>query len=400
MTTTHHRIVIVGGGTAGITTAARLLRKGQDDIAIVEPSDTHYYQPLWTLVGGGIEPVAKSARPMAKVMPKGATWIRDAVETIEPDDRRVVLRSGDEVSYDYLVVAPGLQIDWDKVEGLTDTLGRNGVSSNYRYDLAPKTWEFVRGMTEGTAVFTMPNGAIKCAGAPQKIAYLACDWWRRQGVLDRIHPILVLPGAAMFGVPEWARVLAQVAERYGIEVIFEHEMVAVDPDAKEVTIRSLAADGGGATRTIPYDFLHAVPPQSAPDWIKKTPLAEDTPVGYVEVDKHTHQHVRWPNVFALGDAGNTPNSKTGAAVRKQAPTVVENLIAAMEGRPLPSSYNGYASCPITTARGKMLLAEFDYDANPTPTIPGNPYKERYDMWLLKRYGLPFLYWNLMLKGRA
>jgi len=395
----HHEILVIGGGTAGITTAARLRRKGKDDIAIVEPADVHYYQPLWTLVGGGIEPPAKTARPMAKVMPPGVTWIKDAVEEIDPVAQQVTLASGRSVEYGYLVVAPGIQLDWDKVEGLADVVGTRGVSSNYRYDLAPKTWDFIKDMRGGSAVFTMPDGAIKCGGAPQKIMYLASDHWRRQGVLGDIDVTFVLPGDGIFGVPSFARVLEQVIDRYGINVMFEHEMIGVDVDAGEITV----ADRTGETETtrqLPFDFLHAVPPQSAPDWLKSTDLAEDTAVGYVDVDPGTLRHTRYPNVFCLGDASNAPTAKTGAAVRKQAPVVVDHLLADMDGSESAKRYDGYSSCPITTARGKLLLAEFDYNAEPAPSIPLNTAKERTDMWYLKRYGLPALYWNLMLKGLA
>jgi sulfide:quinone oxidoreductase len=395
-----HRIVIVGGGTAGISVAARLRRAGQEDVAVVEPAAHHYYQPLWTLVGGGRAPLKESARPESSVMPQGVRWLQDSVREIDPDGQVVVTAAGVAVGYEYLVVCPGLQLDWGEVPGLAGTLGRNGVSSNYTYDLAPKTWEMVKPMRRGTAVFTMPSGPIKCAGAPQKIAYLAADWWRKRGVLSDIHVVLVLPTPAMFGVPEFSRVLDQVAKRYGIDVRLRHEMVEVNPDAQEVVLAD-RREGADNKISLHYDFLHAVPPQSAPDWVKQSPLTDGTPLGYVAVDKHTHQHTRYPNVFSLGDAGNTPNSKTGAAIRKQAPVVVANLLAAMANKELAASYDGYASCPLTTARNKMLLAEFDYTMKPTPTFPLiDTQKERYDMWLLKRYGLPAMYWNLMLKGLA
>lgn len=282
---------------------------------------------------------------------------------------------------------------------MTEALETPSVSSNYAYDLAPKTWERIRAMRSGTAVFTMPSAPIKCAGAPQKIAYLAADHWRREGVLDAIRVVLVLPTPGMFGLPAFAEELERVAKRYGIEVHLNSEAVEIDPSSHQVIVADNAA---GTKQTIHYDFMHVVPPQSAPDWLKATPLAAaDNPGGYVEVDKHTLQHVRYADIFALGDAGSTPNSKTGAAIRKQAPVVVENLVAARNGQPLTAHYDGYASCPITTARNKMLLAEFDYEPKHTPTFPIiDTTKERRDMWLLKRYGLPAMYWNLMLKGRA
>ena len=394
-----HKIVIIGGGSAGTSVAARLRRRGESDVAVIDPAQTHYYQPLWTLVGGGCAPVEQSARPQAKVLPKGVTWIRDAAAEVDPDGKTVTLESGSSVGFDFLVVCPGIQLDWAKITGLTGTLGRDGVSSNYLYELAPATWKFIRETRSGTAVFGMPAGPIKCAGAPQKIAYLAADYWRQQGVLRDIDVHLVLPTPAMFGVREFSEVLAGVARRYGITVHLQSEVTEVRPDTREVTVVDRAND---TSTTLPYDMMHLVPPQSAPDWVKKSPLADPAnPAGYVEIDKHTMQHTRYPEVFSLGDAGSSPNSKTGAAIRKQAPVVVANLDAVMKGKDMPGSYQGYASCPLTTARDKMLLAEFDYSMTPTPSIPVlDTVRERRDMWYLKRYGLPALYWNLMLNGLA
>ncbi|WP_026411576.1 FAD/NAD(P)-binding oxidoreductase [Actinomadura oligospora] len=395
----HHRIVVIGGGSAGITVAARLRRAGERDVAVVEPGARHYYQPLWTLVGGGRAPLRESIRPQRSVMPKGVRWVRRAATAVDPEAREVLLDDGGTLHYEQLVVCAGIQLDWGRVPGLEEGLGKDGLSSNYLPTTAPATWRFIRATRSGSAVFSMPAGAIKCAGAPQKIAYLAADYWREQGVLGKIDVHLVLPGAAMFGVPEFARVLEDVVRRYGIKVHFGSEVTEVRPGAREVVVTNL---GSGEKTTLPYDMAHLVPPQSAPDWIKRSPLAgADDPAGYVEIDKHTMRHVRYPDVWALGDAGSSPNSKTGAAVRKQAPVVVENLLAALDGREPTASYDGYASCPLTTARRKMLLAEFDYSGRPTPSIPViDTLRERTDMWYLKRRGLPFLYWNLMLRGLA
>lgn len=394
-----HRIVIVGGGSAGISVASRLRRRGESDVAVIDPAVTHYYQPLWTLVGGGCAPVEESARPQSKVVPQGVAWLQQAAQTVDPEANEVILDDGSTVGYDYLVMCPGIQLDWGKIVGLGQTLGREGVSSNYGYELAPAMWKFLRDTRSGTAVFTMPAGPIKCAGAPQKIAYLAADYWREQGVLNKIDIHLVLPTPAMFGVKEFSNILVGVTRRYGITVHFQSEAVQINPDTREITV----ADRTNETEiALPYDVLHVVPPQSAPDWVKKTALADPaSPAGYVEIDKHTMQHTRFGNVFALGDAGSSPNSKTGAAIRKQAPVVARNLLDVMAGRPPSARYDGYASCPLTTSRHTMLLAEFDYTMKPTPSIPYiDTIKERRDMWYLKRYGLPALYWNLMLKGLA
>lgn len=398
-TTAKHQVLIVGGGTAGITVAARMLRKGYTDVAVIEPSDKHYYQPLWTLVGGGQAKAASTERAESSVMPKGVNWIRKAVSAFDPDNNTVTCTDGATYGYDVLVVAPGIQLDWDDYEGLESALGHGGVSSNYRFDLAPKTWDFIRNTRSGTAVFTMPTGGVKCAGAGQKIAYLAADHWRKTGVLKDIDVHLVVPGPRIFGIPGIADNLDKVIAGYGITLHTESELKAVDADARKVSISAVGPSGSDLM--LPYDVLHVVPRQSAPEWIKSSPLSTGDAGGYVAVDKHTMQHVRYSNVFALGDVASSPNAKTGAAVRKQAPVVVENLIAHLQRRPLTASYDGYSSCPIVTSSHDMLLAEFDYDLNLKPSFPGlDPTKPHRAYWYLKKYGLPFLYWNLMLKGLA
>jgi sulfide:quinone oxidoreductase len=394
----HHEVLIVGGGTGGLSLAARLRRAGLTDIAVLEPSERHYYQPLWTLVGGGRADARLTVRDQAAVMPGGVEWIRDAAASVDPAGQTVTTGSGRVLGYGYLVMAPGVQLNYGAVPGLTETLGERGVASNYRFDLAPRMWDFIRDLRGGTALFTMPAGPVKCAGAPQKIAYLAADWWRSQGVLDRTRIILVIPTPAIFSQPDWAKVLTGIAAGYGIEVRLQSEVVEVDGDSKRAVIADAVA---GTKESIDYDVMHVTPPQSAPDWVRQSPLADPaSPFGYVRADKHTLRHPDWPNVFTLGDAANLPTSKTGAAIRKQVPVVAANLLAAMRGGQT-RRYDGYTSCPLITSRHHMLLAEFDYDLARTPSVPFiDTLKPRRDMYLLKRYGLPQLYWQGMLKGRA
>lgn len=395
---THFKFVIVGGGNAGLSVAARLRRAGQTDIAVVEPNDTHYYQPLWTLVGGGRAPQSESVRTQASVTPKGVQWVKGAATGIDPESNLISLDSGSEITYDFLVVCPGIQLNWDKIPGMQAAIDSSFASSNYRFDLAPKTWELIQGLTEGTAIFTMPSGPIKCGGAPQKIAYLAADYWRGKGVLKDIRIILVLPGPSIFGVKVFADELNRVAAGYGIEVRTSSEVTHIDAPGKSVTINNIA---DGSEEQVGYDMLHVVPPQSAPDWLRNTRLADPTnPGGYVEINPDTMQHSRFPNVFALGDAGSSPNSKTGAAIRKQAPVLVANLLSVASRQGPTAHYDGYSSCPLTTARNKMLLAEFNYKNEPTPSFRFiDTTRARRDMWILKRYGLPFLYWRMILSGR-
>jgi sulfide:quinone oxidoreductase len=397
------RVVLIGGGTAGITVAARLRRQGVKDMAIIEPSGKHYYQPLWTLVGAGAARAEDSVRDEADFIPKGVRWIQDRAEEVDPVAREVRTASGLRVSYSFLVVAPGIQLDWDKVRGLREALKTPQVSSNYDFALAPKTWELIQKLDGGTALFTHPATPVKCAGASQKIMYLAADHWRRTGKLERTKVLFGSGGKALFGVKPFAEVLQGVVARYGIGTRFQHNLVEVRGDRREAVFEVTREDGGKVEAVIAYDFLHVTPPQSAPDFIQKSPLAhqEGPNKGWVKADKYTLQHPDYPEVFSLGDASDLPTSRTGAAIRKQAPVLVDNLLAAMAGRKPEARYDGYASCPLTTGYGKLLLAEFDYDGKPTPSFPFiNTIQERRDMWLMKKYGLPCLYWGLMLRGRA
>lgn len=397
--TIQHDVVVIGGGTGGITVAARLKKAGVSDIAIVEPSDTHWYQPLWTLVGGGLADSSKTKRTMSSVMPKGVTWVKDSVTTVDPANNSVTTASGRTIGYSWLVVAAGIQLDWGRVTGLPETLGHNGVASNYTVEMADQNWKNISNFTKGTALFTMPAGPIKCAGAPQKIAYLACDHWHKRGVLSQIDVHLVLPTPKMFGIPEFSNTLDKVVARYGIKVHFQSELTSIDGPGHTATIKH---NDSGESETIHFDIAHVVPPQSAPDWIKSSPLADpENPGKYVKVDKHTLRHTEFANVFALGDCTTTPNSKTGAAIRKQAPVLVANLLDARASRQPSKSYDGYASCPIVTSSKTCVMAEFDYDLKRTPSFPViDMTKERRDMFVVKKWLLPIMYWKFMLKGRA
>jgi sulfide:quinone oxidoreductase len=402
--TARHRILIIGGGTAGISVAARLARAGQKDVTILEPSAHHYYQPLWTLVGAGEARVEDTVRDEARLIPKGVTWIQDWAEEVDPVARKVSTRGGQHLGYDFLVVAPGIQLDWDKVRGLREALeSRPNVSSNYEARYAPKTWEMLRAFQGGTALFTHPSTPVKCAGAPQKIMYLAADHFRKRGLEKAAHVVFASAGKVIFGVKEYAAVLDQVVKRYGIDTRFQHDLVEVRGERDEAVFRRTLADGSSEQVVLSYELLHVCPPQSAPDFIQRGPLAwrEGPTRGWVKADKYTLRHPDYPEVFALGDASDLPTSRTGAAIRKQAPVLVENLLAVMAGREPTAKYDGYASCPLTTAYGKLLLAEFGYDGKPAPSFPFiDSIQERRDMWLLKKYGLPQLYWRLMLRGRA
>lgn len=387
-----HEVVIVGGGTAGISVAARLRRKGLG-VAIIEPSDVHYYQPLWTLVGGGIVPKEDTRRPEADYIPNGSTWIKDRVTEFDPDANQVVTESGKRIGYDFLVVCPGIQIDWDKIKGLPESIGKDGVCSNYSYEYVDKTWEFIRKTKQGNAIFTQPNTPIKCGGAPQKICYLADDYFRINGLRDKIEVKFITASPTIFGSPYYAPTLAKHCEDTGIITKFKMNLTEIRPNSKEAVFQNLDT---GDEVIEHYDLLHVTPPMSSPDFIKRSPLANSA--GWVDVDKETLRHTKFENIFGLGDASSLPTSKTGAAIRKQVPVVVENLLNQRSGKPLMAKYNGYTSCPLVTGYDSLIMAEFGYDLQPMETFPIDQNKERYSMFLVKRYLLPQLYWHGMLRG--
>lgn len=391
-----HQVVIVGGGAAGIATASSMLkRRPALDIAIVEPASEHFYQPGWTMVGAGIFDAPITRRTMASVMPKAATWIRQAAASFQPESNQVTLADGSQLTYDILIVAPGIRLAWEKIAGLEETLGRNGVTSNYRYDLAPYTWELVQQTQSGRAIFTQPPMPIKCAGAPQKSMYLSCDHWKRAGVLDNIEVEFRNAGPALFGVADYVPALMSYVEKYGIGLKLGSNLVAVDGPGQVATFRT---EAGEETRD--FDMLHVVPPQVAPQFVADSPLAAES--GFVDVDQHTLQHVRYPNVFGVGDAGSMPNAKTAAAARKQAPVVAVNALQQLDGKGPRAGYDGYGSCPLTVERGKIVLAEFGYGGKLQPSFPTwliDGTKPARLSWMLKADVLPWLYWNGMLKGR-
>lgn len=415
----HYQVLIIGGGTAGIMTAAQLLRNNKKlDIAIIEPSETHYYQPAWTLVGAGAYDFKKTAKPMADVMPSGVDWIRDKATGFEPDKNSVSTEGSGAITYDYLVVAPGLVMEPSMIKGLPEALEKGVACSNY---IDPDfTWETIRNFKGGNALFTQPTTPIKCGGAPQKIAYLAADYFGKHGLKDKTNVIFATPGSVIFGVKEIRETLMKVIDRYGIhfkpfyapkEIDVENKIVHFSHTAPEENRCIINEDNelgevmiGDVDIQVPFDMLHLAPPQAAPKFVRESSLVNDA--GWLDVDHNSMQHNKYANIFGLGDVAALPTAKTGAAIRKQVPIVVENILSLMDHNAVDNrSYNGYSSCPLVTGYGKMTLAEFDYSNTflPDPKLKQmlvfNSAKEHWRLWMLKKYGLPYLYWNKMLKGQ-
>ncbi|GJM32693.1 MAG: pyridine nucleotide-disulfide oxidoreductase [Saprospiraceae bacterium] len=411
---THHQVLIIGGGTGGIMAAAQLKKQQpQLTIGLIDPAETHYYQPAWTLVGANTYKFEDTARPMKSLIPKGVNWIKEYANKFEPEQNKVITKNGNEYLYDYLVVCPGLKNDTSLVEGLSEAIDKGVVCSNYT---DPKhTWEVIKNFKGGTALFTQPTTPIKCGGAPQKIMYLAAEAFKRNGVHKKTNIVFATPGTVIFGIKSIAKTLMEVVDRHDISLNFGYKLVAVDGKAQIAWYEmadhekyynkkdNIKVIKDGDRIGIKFDMMHLAPPQTAPEFIKNSPFALDT--GWMNVDKHTLQSPDYRNVFGLGDVCGLPTAKTGAAIRKQTPIVVANILKLMEINAITNKqYNGYSSCPLVTGYGKMVLAEFDYDQNFTPDpklkqmLVFNSDKEHWRLWMLKKYILPYLYWNKMMKG--
>jgi sulfide:quinone oxidoreductase len=393
---THHRILIVGGGNAGISIAAQLLRKDASlDIAIIDGAQKHYYQPAWTLVGGGEFDIHDTERSESSVIPVGATWIQQMVESFKPEENKITLSDGKDISYDYLIAAPGIQLNWSEIKGLPETLGKNGVCSNYSFQTAPYTWECIQNTKGGKALFTNPHTPIKCGGAPQKIMYLAADYFRKNKIKTQVE--FWSGGTRVFGVEKYENTLKDVIVRYGINTHFFVKLAEIDGTNKKAKFVGIGEANKDQEYWEEFDMLHVTHPQSAPDFIRNSPLANTA--GWLDVEKHTLQHQVYKNIFGCGDVANLPASRTGAAIRKQAPVLVSNLLSVMNGKTMTAFYDGYSSCPIITGYNKLVLAEFDYNNQPVETFPFDQSKERWSMYQMKKYLLPYLYWNQILPGK-
>ncbi|KFL43994.1 pyridine nucleotide-disulfide oxidoreductase [Lysinibacillus sp. BF-4] len=389
-------IAIVGAGTAGVTMAAQLLRKAsylKNNIVIIDPSDKHYYQPFFTLVGGGDSKLEDNVRPQAEVVPEGALLLQEAVTTFKPDTNQIETNKGTVITYDYLMVAAGIQLDWDKVKGLKETMGKNGVCSNYHQDYVESTWEAMKAVNGGRAIFTQPSTPVKCAGAPQKIMYLADEHFRRVGVRDKTKVEFISGMDDLFPVKRYYPILKKLVADKGIGETYFMDLVEVNGAARKATFKNSKT---GETITREFDMLHVTPPMSAPDFIKKSPIANEA--GWVDLDMHTLRHTKYENIFGAGDCTSLPTSRTGAAIRKQAPVAVDNLLAHMNKKEMTASYDGYSSCPVVTGYSTVMLAEFVYGYEAQESFPIDQRKQRHSMHMLKKNVLPMMYWNGMLKG--
>ncbi|WP_457593166.1 NAD(P)/FAD-dependent oxidoreductase [Hydrogenimonas sp.] len=434
------RIVIVGGGTGGVLIAARLRRAAPNaEIVIVAPNDIHLYQPGQVFMAAGLYTEADIRKPNSDLMPDGVKWIKDEVRSFDPDANLVETAKNGKVKYDFLVVATGLQYNYEGIEGMRPELvGRDGISSVYLNDPVKgtarggtATWEWFKQLRAAaekaseqnplTAIYTQPDTPIKCGGAPQKILYLSDDFLRGNGpgggsdVHRNVKSLFCKKGTKLFGLPEYNKTLVdEVTPMYGnITDKWNHILRKIDPKKKIATFEHIYQIKGEydpdleeydmitkkESVEIGYDFIHVVPPMKAVDAVAKSPLGwqKGTAKGWLACDRYTLQHMKYKNVFGIGDILGIPLGKTGGSARHHGPVIQKNLTAAMEGKELPAKFDGYTVCPLKTQYGKIMLAEFNYDG-PAPSFPLDPAKPRWIWWAFDLYLLKPMYWHLMLRG--
>lgn len=390
-----HDVVVVGGGNAGISLAAKLLRDGCRDVALVEPKPVHHYRPLLSYVAGGAATLDDLTRPQEQALPRGVHHYADRATAVDADAGEVVLAGGARLAYGDVVVCPGSEVDHDAMPGLREAFATPHAATSYLVDDAPRTWRMLSGLTSGRAVFVVSDRHVPCAPVGLKPLFLAADHWRRTGVLDEIEIELLLEGTRLAGLARADRELRTAAQRYGVRVRTQTTVTRIDAQA-----RTLEVTGPDGTGTLGYDALYVAPPHRAPSWVAASGLAGEGSDGFVDVDPQTLRHRVHRRVWGLGDVATVDTSPSGGALRKQVPVVAHNIAAQRTGSPV-RRYDGYTVAPVTTSRSHLLLAEHDRDGRAEPSVPfPDLTRPGRGLYLFDRYVEPLVYWHRLLRGKV
>jgi len=433
-------IVVVGGGAGGIMAAVRLNKAAPNaKITLIAPNETHLYQPGQVFMAAGLYSESDIQYKNADRIPSDVKWVKDEVTKFDPDNNKVTTAKSGDIDYDFLVVATGLAYDYERIEGMSeDLVGQKGISSVYLNDPVAgtakggtATWQWFKDLRAAAekasedkpikAIYTQPDTPIKCGGAPQKILYLSNDALRGNSPLGgsdvhkNVQSFFCKKGNTLFGVPDYNKTLIEeVTPMYGnITDKFGHILRKIDADKKVATFEHKYSEKGEYDKDLDeyemipksemveleYDFIHIVPPMKPVEAVSSSPLGweKGTAKGWLAVDRYTLQHMKYKNVFGIGDILGTPKGKTGGSARHHGPILQDNLVAAMEGKELNAKFDGYTVCPLKTEYGKIMLAEFDYQGK-APSVPLDPSEPRWLWWAFDLYALKTMYWQLMMRG--
>lgn len=387
-----HDVLVVGGGNGGLSAAAHLLRRGSEDVGLIEPADRHVYKPLQHYVGTGLADFGELSRPQASLIPDGVVWHRTAAVSIDPVQRIVRCADGSEVRGRDILLAPGMRIDWDLLPGAEHALAEGTAITTFVDAGLGDAQRKLAGMTSGRAIFHVHDQPASGQETAFKPLFIACDMWQAAGVLDRIHVVLVHEGARLHAVDAIEREIQRHLDRYGVDVRLDTRIERIDGGA-------VALDGPDGATVERADLVALHPPYVAPRLIAESGLDGDGTGGFVAVDPETLRHRVHPRIWAVGDAADVGSGRTGGALRQQVKIAVENIRRARGGLPL-QRYDGYTVAPIATARRSLSFGEYDRALRVRRSLPVPDQIRSTPVWhMLDRYALPQAYWHRILKGK-
>lgn len=392
------KLLILGAGTGGTIMANKMrkcLERDEWEITIVDQFRTHYYQPGFLFIPFGMYTKDDVVKPKTTFLPMGVNMIFQEIDHINADQNHVILKDGVSLKYDFLIIATGTRTAPEETPGMTGSLWHKNIFDFYTIEGTTALARFFKTWQGGELVLNIADMPIKCPVAPLEFAMVADAFFVERGLRSKVNISYVTPLSGAFTKPRASKVLGSMLEEKNINIIPDFYLEKVDPDRKVLVSYD--------EREVPFDCLVTVPVHKGDQMIKRSGLGDE--MDFVKAHKHNLQADNHPNIFVIGDAGNFPTSKAGSVVHFQAETLTENLMCAIENRPLTSSFDGHANCYIETGFGKGALIDFNYDTEP---LPGSfPFPGIGPFGLLKEsrtnhYGklmFRWIYWHILLKGK-